>query len=100
MNLIRLSKDYEYVKNVSMKALNNYSYRCHEMAYLTNIGMKEKGYDCHIEDGIYQKRVKHSWVMVPGSLGRFNGGILHFIFHPPASMFGNDLHYWRVITGK
>lgn len=62
--------------------------RCHEMAYLINKGMNLRGYNSVIENGIFDKRLNHSWTRVFFGKFLWNSLFLDFQFSPHNQILG------------
>ncbi len=100
MNIIRLKADYARVRDLAIEGniSTEVDPRCHEMACLIDSGMKWKGYNSRVEDGIYiPESEEYSWVRIKG------GGddvIIRFKFHPHAFFFSPPTYHEEFCVDK
>lgn len=104
MDLEKLKKDYEEVKDISMKVFDTdiNPIRCHEMAYLISQGLKQKGYPTEIQDGYFQDRMEHSWVRInDGKSWGFNKYVfVHVFFNPYSFISSKPIYTSKIVTDR
>lgn len=85
MDFQKFKSHYQKVRDISFKVFETdiSPIRCHEMAYLICAGMVQKGYHSSVEDGIYERRMEHSWVRIKdGGLWLLNrDALINFQFN-------------------
>lgn len=103
MNIDLLKKDYENIKDISLKIFDTdiNPIRCHEMAYLFCAGLKQRGYAAEVQDGYFNNRMEHSWVKIKSgkSLVIFDRYIfIHIWFHPQSYLFSRPIYHSEFVV--
>ncbi|MDD5132899.1 MAG: hypothetical protein PHD81_03825 [Candidatus Nanoarchaeia archaeon] len=96
IDIEKLKKDYEEARELILKNIFDLSpIRCHEMAFLINAGMQYKGYNSSVKNGIFEKRLQHSWVNIPDK--KLDKIIIDFRFLNYSPIFSEPLYTDSII---